>query len=191
VTAFVHSSGLGWKLARLLTSAIGTIAVIWVLVLLGRPCRLAALYKGLLWGGALGPALSVGVFTHLRRRRWGRTVVAFFLTGGVALFATAVVVPNSFGAPERARRARAMADMREIGRQLEAGATPRLRDDPWGAKYVVRSTSGRYSVISFGECSEADVPLSQSCPDGPTASPECDLVYSNGRFARYPEAERP
>jgi hypothetical protein len=113
-------------------------------------------------------------------------MLAVVLTGGVALFATAVIVPNSFGAPERARRARAMADLRDIGRQLDAGATPELRDDPWGAKYVVRQTSGGYSIISFGECSEPDVPPGQSYPEGPTRSPECDLVYSDGRFTRYP-----
>ena len=189
--AFTHSRGLRWVAARFLSGTAITVVVIAVLVLVGRPCRFQAVYSGLIWGGAIGPAMSAALFFHLRHREWARTLVRFLWVGVVSMFAALIVVPNTLGAIQRAARVKAMADMREIGRKLDTGVTPELTLDPWGTPYLIEATSTGYTIISRGECGEVDDPPWSSFPDGPTSSPESDLVFSNGRFLRYPGGESP
>jgi hypothetical protein len=189
--AFIQSEDLLWMLARLMAGILITVVVIAVIVLLGRPCRFEAMYFGLIWGGGLGPALSAALFLQLRRREWPKTVLRFVLVGAVSLFAMLIVVPNTTGAIQRGRRVKTMADMRELARQIEAGATPATTNDPWGNAYVTTIAAGGYTIVSYGQCGEPDIPQGQAYPEGPINSADCDVVYSNGKFLRYPGAESP
>ena len=176
-------------LLRLVAGIAITTILICVFIVVGRPCRFVAFCDGLIWGGALGPALSAGLFIHLRHRMWLKSVLRAFLVGVVALFAMLVVVPNTTGAIQRGRRVKTMADMREIGRQIESGITPSPAADPWGGQYIVTYTAGGYTIVSYGECGEPDIPPGQSYSEVPTGSATDDLVYSNGHFVRWPGAE--
>ena len=161
------------------------------LVLVGRPCRLSAVYTALIWGPPAGPAIAAALLELRGRRRWLPALGAFLVVGIASLLVTLVIIPNTFGAIDRSRQKRAIADIRSIGQQLASGERIPPIDDPWGHPYIAQQSSDHYSVISWGECSEPDFPDGTPYPNGPTESPDCDIVFSDGTFVRYPLGIQP
>jgi hypothetical protein len=187
MSQLVHADHLQWAFARLLIVVGVTGLLVGAVGFVHFPCKPEDSFFLLLGASVIGPAATVAVLAHLRERRWARTVAYAVGTGFGSLVIFAILVPGGRPVPHRARVAVAMEHMRKLGRQLEAGQQISRATDPWGDPYVVYTTSSGYTVISYGECGQPDVPPGETYSVGPTASREADLVYTNGEFVRYPE----
>lgn len=191
MSRFLKSYALAWILARLLVGILISATLYGAMVVIGGPCRLGSIYLGVFIGGGFGPAITISLYSGLRHRSIIRALLWFLLISVPSLLAVSILLPGTFGAIHRGKRLKAMADMRAIGRSLEAGSIPSARVDPWGAPYVVDQRSDGYRIVSYGECSQPDVPPGSAYPEGVTSLYEADLVYSDGVFLRYPEGEQP
>jgi len=151
-----------------------------------------------------------------RRNREGFTLIELLIAVAIIGILAAIGVANYLGALTRARQKRTMSDMRTIATawearaaesdsyvaagfsypasvmpfddlrdSLEPGYIPKLpRMDAWGnpfefaaegkVLYAIRSPAR--DGIFEGTAYSAD----------PTTSPDCDIVYANGSFVRFP-----
>jgi len=126
---------------------------------------------------------------------------------------TFVYAPAHLGAVQRGRQQRTMNDMRRIGRLVEEyrrrrGTYPTAegvnalvdalgnppgfpRRDGWGHPWRLSVRANSYTIASFGRCGQPD-PISAGGPRTGTASSSgADIVFSNGRFIRWPEGIAP
>jgi type II secretory pathway pseudopilin PulG len=119
----------------------------------------------------------------------------------------AIAVPNFLTATQRAKQRRSMMDVRSIAVAAEAYASdnnhypestsilapkyikqvPAL--DGWGHPFqyeCLNDETGKctgYVITSLGKDGRRETTATR----GPTTNFDCDIVYSNGNFAEYPE----
>jgi general secretion pathway protein G len=150
-----------------------------------------------------------------RRRNAGFTLIELLVVVAIIAVIAAIAVTNYLNSLDRARQKRTMADIRSIAQAWEernaeqgsyaaAGLTfPSFLDhgsvasaltptymraiprvDGWGRPLQFGATGRVYAIRSAGRDGlfEADTYV-----PGAGANPDCDLVYSNGNFVRYPE----
>jgi len=135
-----------------------------------------------------------------------------FLVSLMVLFSLSAwfILPNMTGAIDRGRQKRTMADMRTVGMALadyrdSHGVYPQMNDprelqqeltgylralpthDGWHNPFVFHMSSTSYTLVSWGKCGQPDIPSSLECPPGTTADFRADIVYSDGKFARWPQ----
>ena len=152
-----------------------------------------------------------------RRGHAGFTLIELLIVIAIIGVLAAIAIMNYFGAIARARQKRTISDIRTIAQawearnsekgsystagftfptgpvtftQIESALTPNYirtvpEVDGWGQPfefayenevYAIRS-AGRDGIFDGTDYSEAEFD-----------SPDCDIVYSNGRFVSYPAA---
>ena len=125
----------------------------------------------------------------------------------------AIAVPNFLTATQRAKQRRTMADIRSIGTAVEAYITDHRESpvtldalrpdyiktvparDGWGHRFeyaCLHDETGKctgYVIASPAKdgIMEREAKDAVVQPRGPTTNFDCDIVYSNGSFAEYPE----
>jgi len=117
--------------------------------------------------------------------------------------------PEMFGAIERGRQKRTMADMKSIAAELDDyhsrnGTYPlspslsQLKSvldpqtsvpvrDGWGQPYYFQSNAAGYTLVSRSRCGRPEVADSSDYQKGETIELEADIVIVNGRFFRHPQ----
>ena len=143
-------------------------------------------------------------------------VGGFFLVAVIGILA-AIAIPNMLTAQNRAKQKRTMADMRSIATAAEAYATDTnhypnansvdglrslltptyIRDVPakdgWGHdfRYEAWSSTTELDTYAVGSAGKDGVwehdKLQEYSNLGATRQFDCDIIYSNGNFAQYPE----
>ncbi|HEX6097808.1 MAG TPA: prepilin-type N-terminal cleavage/methylation domain-containing protein [Thermoanaerobaculia bacterium] len=149
-----------------------------------------------------------------RKGREGFTLIELLVVVAIIGIVASIAIANYMGAVTRARQKRTMADIRNIataweGRNAEKGsyapgftypATAVTYDDVegalspdymknvpkvdgWGRPYEFAFEGSVYAIRSAGRDG-----LFEGADYEPaaTSSPDCDLVYSNGRFVTWP-----
>lgn len=136
----------------------------------------------------------------------GFTLIELLITVAIIGLIAAIAVPNLLNAINRGKQKRTMADMRSMATAVEsyavdntvyptatdvaslAGSIEPVYMDPvpvldgWGHAYVIDSIPQRYTLGSAGKDGGA---LSYS--GGPMSNFNDSIVFSNGRFAQWPE----
>jgi hypothetical protein len=186
-----QSDNIVWVSIRLLIIVVTSLTVVTGVLELGRPCTFIGKYADPMLAGILTLFLLTAAFICLRGRPWWANSKVSLVTAAIALWLLFLLMPNIHPVPQRAKAAVAMAQMREIGRQIEAGVTPHESLDPWCHPYDIESSPNGYVVISYGQGGNRDIPPGRSYPQGPTSSYENDIVFSAGHFTRYPEVMVP
>jgi type II secretory pathway pseudopilin PulG len=137
--------------------------------------------------------------------------IGIFVVIGIAGILAAIAIPNLLTAMQRAKQKRTMADIRSLATSLESYAvdnndkypvaarvedlSPVLepkyatrlpRRDAWEHELRYVTWTGGYAISSGG----SDGVFEHTSPDeytkGTTQDFDCDLVYANGEFIRYP-----
>ena len=175
---------------------LGTAAVTAVLFAILRPCRVGDVTGLLFYGLSVPPALTYLLFRYRRSDEfWASFARSCGLWVLLALFLS-IALSDLFGAVNRSKQKRAMAQLRLLGQQYEqrrqAGqlrtSPPVGPLDPWGHPIVVATTAQRYVLVSCGEC--GGPPERQNLfaySAGPTTDFTSDIVFSDGVFVAYPE----
>jgi len=112
------------------------------------------------------------------------------VVGMVSLTGCGIAVPNLLGTIDVGMQRYTMAQMRQIAKEIEEGRSVEGRSDGWGTPYLIRRDGAGYTVVSFGNCGDPDVPNGSEYPVGPTTGFDADIVLANGQFIRYPQGER-
>ena len=159
----------------------------------------------------LGSAsVSVGVYYLIVRRPPFQIerarARAGFLAGLILapwFIGLAVSGPNLFGALDRGRQKRSIADMRawfqllaeyhehhgaypeadsiqDLAAALDARNLPET--DAWRNPFVAVSSPSSYTIISCGQCGQLD----DNSQDRPTWEASIDIVMTNGKFVQHP-----
>lgn len=137
----------------------------------------------------------------------------FIVVAIIGIFA-AIAIPNLLTAMQRSKQKRTMADMRTVVVSLEAygvdhpnenypegtevsALVPHLVPtylkalptmDGWGTGMRYRPLDNRgFAIISAGADKKFEVDSPEEYGQGPTNHFDCDIVYANGAFQRYPE----
>ena len=133
----------------------------------------------------------------------------------VVIVGVVFAVPNILKAAARSKEKRTMADMRTIATALEARATdtneyPDSRSieqlalllqptyikttpqtDGWGTNFIYNSWESQYYAFTSAGADKKfekfDPRAKVNAKDSATKNFDCDIVYSNGTFIRYPE----
>lgn len=139
----------------------------------------------------------------------GFTLIELLITVAIIGVIAVVAIPNLLNAINRGKQKRTMADMRAIATAIEAysvdttayptatstatlaasiepvyiNTLPTL--DGWNRSYNIDSTPVRYTIWSGGSDGS-----SLNYVGGPTSSFTDSIVYSNGRFAQWPEGQQ-
>lgn len=149
-----------------------------------------------------------------RRGHEGFTLIELLVVVAIIGIVASIAIANYMGAVTRARQKRTMADIRNIataweGRNAEKGSyapgftypatavtydvldaslspnymknVPKI--DGWGRPYEFAAEERVYSIRSAGRDGIYEGTDYESVA---TDSPDCDIVYSNGRFVTWP-----
>jgi len=163
-----------------------TVVVVFGVPSSARLSCLFSMYDGIRLVAIMIATLLVGALTHVRAHRWVATLASASLAALATFMLSFAIIPGGRGVPQRARAAVAMSQMRAIAGQLHAGRPTGLID-PWCHPYEIAASPSGYTVISYGQDGVRDVPLGEPYPNGPATSYTNDLVFTAGRFTRYPE----
>jgi general secretion pathway protein G len=151
-----------------------------------------------------------------RKNREGFTLIELLVVVAIIGILATIAIMNYLNALTRARQKRTMTDMRTIATAWEARAAEadsysasgftfpvgivtydRLdralspgfiktlpKVDGWGREFEFGSDGKIYGIRSAGRDGVFE---GGTYSTDSTASPDCDIVYSNGSFVRYPE----
>lgn len=150
-----------------------------------------------------------------RRRNAGFTIIELLVVVAIIAIVAAIAIMNYLSSIERARQKRTMADIRSIAQAWEASNSEKghygaagfsfpavvthdaltsslaptyiraiPKSDGWGRPLQFGAAGRVYGIRSAGRDGvyEAD-----TYTQGAGENPDCDIVYSNGNFVRYPE----
>ena len=150
-----------------------------------------------------------------RRGHAGFTLIELLVVVAIIGVLAAIAIANYLNAVARARQKRTMADIRTIAQaweqrnaekgsytaagfsvptavipfdSLEQDLTPNYirimpKVDGWGRPFEFAATGRVYSIRSPGRDGTYE---GTTYVEGEGDDPDCDIVYSNGRFVRYP-----
>lgn len=149
------------------------------------------------------------------RRRNGFSLIELLVVVAILAVLATIAIMNYFSAIARARQKRTMADMRTIAQAWEtrfsekgsysaAGFTfPAVMPweavhealsptytrsvpsiDGWGRPFEFGASGKTYAIRSSGRDGVFE---GTSYESGGGKNPDCDIVYANGNFIRYPE----
>ena len=140
------------------------------------------------------------------KRQSGFTLIELLITVAIIGVIAAIAIPNLLNAINRGKQKRTMADMRSIATAVEAYAVdnttyPAAADvgslaasiqptyikvlpalDGWNHAYIIDSSAVQYTLASGGRDGG-----SMNYVGGPTSDLSDSIVFSNGRFAQWPE----
>lgn len=158
--------------------------------------------------GALATGALYCLFAVRRRPAW-RAILMGAGIFGMTFLALEWIVPGSMGRVDRGKQKRTMRDIRALATGLEALGTnagyPNVADardladrmgwgskgpllDGWGFPIEVHVRPDRYVIRSAGPCGafETSDPWAYEGPAG-TTDDRADIVFSDGRFIRFPD----
>jgi type II secretion system protein G len=150
-----------------------------------------------------------------RRGHAGFTLIELLVVVAIIGVVAAIAIANYLNAIQRAKQKRTMVDIRTIAtaweqhnaekgsysaagftypatpmsfESLEESLTPNYikivpRLDGWGRSLEFAATGRVYAIRSSGRDGTYE---GTDYEEAETDSPDCDIVYSNGRFVRYP-----
>lgn len=149
------------------------------------------------------------------RRRNGFSLIELLVVVAIIAVLATIAIMNYFSAIARARQKRTMADMRTIAQAWETRASEKgsysaagftfptvmtweevnnalsptytrsvPRIDGWGRPFEFGAQGKQYAIRSSGRDGVYEGNTYQT---GAGENPDCDIVFANGNFVRYPE----
>jgi len=186
VLPLISSNSIGWRALRVACVILSGIIAAMVLSRVLRPHCTASEVSAWVCGPPLGYAVSTGALSHLRRGQWLRTVMMALAVGIGSLAACGITITNLTDNLDVGKQLHTMAEMRQIAKEIEHGRSVEERRDGWGTPYLIRRDVAGYTIVSFGDCGNPDVPVGSEYSAGPTTGFKADIVFANGQFIRYP-----
>jgi general secretion pathway protein G len=150
-----------------------------------------------------------------RRRDSGFTLIELLVVVAIIAIVATIAIMNYLSSIERARQKRTMADIRSIAQAWESSNSEKgnfgaagltfptavthdelttslsptymraiPKSDGWGRPLQFGADGKVYAIRSAGR---DGIYESDTYESGAGDNPDCDLVYSNGNFVRYPE----
>lgn len=150
-----------------------------------------------------------------RRRQAGFTLIELLVVVAIIAVVAAIAIMNYLGSVERARQKRTMADIRSIAQAWESSNSEKgsygvagfsfptavthedlttalaptymrtiPKSDGWGRPLQFGAVGKVYGIRSSGRDGKYET---DTYDQGAGQNPDCDIVYSNGNFVRYPE----
>jgi hypothetical protein len=178
---------MGWRVLRFVTIvASGVVAMRVLTEILGRHCT-GSLYPSLSPGTPVGFSLAAAALSYARHGRWPRTAAIALIVLLGSFVGCSITASNLFGAIDRGKQKYTMARMQEIARAIEAGRSAEHPADGWGTPFLIERSGTSYTIVSFGDCGEPDIPRGAKYSGGTTIRFSDDIVFSDGRFIRYPQ----
>ncbi|MHB0972133.1 MAG: zinc-ribbon domain-containing protein [Thermoanaerobaculia bacterium] len=135
-------------------------------------------------------------------------ILGFAVVAFIGILA-AIAIPNLLTAMQRAKQKRTMADMRSIALEIDRFATdnnqlPQADDiqglkttvatyanivtsDGWASEMRYGTDGTNYWLISAGKDAMYETDDPRMYGEGATTNFDCDIVFVNGQFVRYPE----
>ncbi|HVG23571.1 MAG TPA: prepilin-type N-terminal cleavage/methylation domain-containing protein [Thermoanaerobaculia bacterium] len=151
-----------------------------------------------------------------RARSAGFTLIELLIAVAIIAIVAAIAVMNYLNSVERARQKRTMADMRTIALAWETSNSEKgnysaagfsfpsavpydsltlslvptymrtlPKYDGWGRPLQFGAGGKLYGIRSAGRDGLYET---DAYEQGTGANPDCDIVYSNGNFVRYPDS---
>ena len=190
MSRFISSDAIGWRVLRFVTIVVSGVVAMRVLTeILGRHCT-SSLYPSLSLGAPVGFGLAASALSYARHRHWPRTAAIALIVLVGSFIGCSITASNLFGAIDRGEQKYTMAGIQEIARAIEAGRPVERPVDGWGTPLLIERNGTSYTIVSFGDCGEPDIPRGAKYSEGTTVRFSDDIVFADGQFIRYPQGSQ-